>query len=375
MDPRALRIVHIISSLECGGMERFVLRLATAQRKRGQDASILGIRGGPLDEQAAAAGVPVHVIGRGNIAFRVAKQAAMMARLRPDVVHAHNPTSMHYALLGQVAAGASRRLLGGAPLPAFVVTDHRGIYRTPTRFEWSRTDAVVAVSDDTAKICGAVGKAKRIVVIENGIEAEPAEKSRDDVRRALGLGEGPVCITVANLLPVKNHSILVKALARLRDAGVALTAVFVGQGSEREAIETLAADRGLGPDRLKILGFRTDIPDLLHAADIFVLASQMEGLPLAILEAMSTGLPIVATAVGGIPEVVRDGVHGLLVPPGDPAALASAIGKLTTDEALRKRLGEQASARARDDFSFDTMTRKYHELYMDILAGRARGRG
>jgi L-malate glycosyltransferase len=372
MDPRALRIVHIISSLECGGMERFVLRLAAAQRRRGHDASILGIRGGPLDEQAAAAGVPVHVIGRGNIGVRVAKHALAMARLRPDVVHAHNPTSMHYALLGQMAAFVSRRVLGGGPLPAFVVTDHRGIFRTPTRFEWSRTDAVVAVSDDTAKICGAVGKAKRIEVIENGIAFEPPVNSREAVREALGLGDGPVCVTVANLLPVKNHRVLVKALARVRDSGAPLTALFVGQGSEREAVETLAADRALGPDRLRILGFRTDIPDLLGASDIFVLASQNEGLPLAILEAMSAGLPIVATSVGGIPEVVRDGVHGLLVPPGDPAALADALLALTTDEALRKRLGEQARARARDDYSFDTMTDKYHDLYVDILAGRER---
>lgn len=374
MDPRALRIVHVISSLECGGMERFVLRLAAAQRKNGHDASILGIKGGPLDAQAREANVPVGVIGPGNMALRVAKCAAMTARLAPDIVHAHNPTSMHYALLGQLASGAVARLRGGA-LPGYVVTDHRGIFRTPTRFEWSRTDAVVAVSEDTAKICGAAGKAKRIVVIENGIESEPPKRSRGEVRRALGVGDGPLAITVANLLPVKNHLVLVKALSRLRDEGVPLTAIFVGQGGERAAIEALAADRALGEDRLKILGFRSDIPDLLHASDLFVLASQNEGLPLAILEAMSAGLPIVATSVGGIPDVVRDGVHGLLVPPGDPAPLAAAIGKLATDDALRRRLGEQAEARARDDYSFATMTRKYHELYLDILAGRRRARG
>src|SRR4051812_4798265 len=133
MDPRALRIVHVISSLECGGMERFVLRLAAAQRKTGHDASILGIKGGPLDEQARAASVPVHVIGPGNIGLRVARCASMMARLGPDIVHAHNPTSMHYALVGQLAAGAVAKLLRGGVLPGFVVTDHRGIYRTPTR--------------------------------------------------------------------------------------------------------------------------------------------------------------------------------------------------------------------------------------------------
>lgn len=375
MDQRPLRIVHMMSSLECGGMERFVLRLATAQRKRGHDASILAIRGGALDEQAREAGVPVRVIGAHSMPVRIARCAAMVASLEPDIVHAHNPTSMHYALVGQLAAGAAALLRRRGPrsLPGYVVTDHRGIYRKPTAFEWSRTDAVVAVSDDTAKIGGAVGKARRIVVIENGIEAEPAKRSRAAVRADLGLDDGPVCITVANLLPVKNYPVLVRALARLRDEGVKLTAIFVGQGSDRAAIETLLGDLSLGPDRIKVLGFRTDIPDLLGASDVFVLASQMEGLPLAILEAMAAGLPIIATAVGGIPEVVRDGRHGLLVPPGDPAALAAALGKLATDDALRQKLGEQAAARARDDYSFDTMTRKYHELYADILAGRRAG--
>src|SRR5438552_5630902 len=115
---RSLRVVHTVSSLEGGGMEHFVLRLVEAQRSLGHDASIFAVKTGALLEAALAKQIPVSVIGPGNIVARVAKTMATMARLRPDVVHAHNPTSMQYALLGKLVARAK-----------LVMTDHRGIYR------------------------------------------------------------------------------------------------------------------------------------------------------------------------------------------------------------------------------------------------------
>jgi glycosyltransferase involved in cell wall biosynthesis len=362
---RSLRIVHTVSSLGGGGMEHFVVRLVEAQRKAGHDASIFAVKGGPLFEQARAKDLPVHVLTQGteNIALRLAKTVAFMARLRPDVVHAHNPTSMQYAVIGKLVARAR-----------FVMTDHRGIYRKPTAFEWARTDAVVAVSEDTARISDAVGKAKRILVIANGVEIKHPKRARDEMRKELGLSDEPVCITVANLLPVKGHDVLLRALAKLKADGVRLTALFAGQGTERDALEKLTNELGLGfdsgsPTRVKILGFRADVTELLGASDFFVLPSRMEGLPLAVLEAMSHAMPVVATKVGGLPEVVFNGEHGYVVKSEDPDALAEPLKRLATDAELREKLGKSALERAKSVYSFDTMTARYDALYRELLGG------
>jgi L-malate glycosyltransferase len=226
---------------------------------------------------------------------------------------------------------------------------------------------VIAVSRDTANISPA-SKVVDVRVIYNGVDAAPPTRPRAEVRAELGIGpDEVVAIQVANLLPVKAHDILVRALARLRDQGVRLLMLAVGDGPERPNIEALAAELGLGKERLRLLGFRSDVPDLLGAADFFVLPSRMEGLPLAALEAMAQRLPVVTTRVGGIPEVVFDGEHGLLVPSDDPDALAAAMGKLANDEGLRAALGQAAAARARDDFSFERMTDKYDDLYHHLL--------
>jgi L-malate glycosyltransferase len=351
MAPRPLRIVHTMSSLQGGGMEHFVLRLASAQRKAGHDARLLALQGGPLGEHAARAGIPQIVLGGSRTGPRVARGAWALARVRPDIVHTHNPTSLQYGVIGKLVSGAR-----------LVFTDHRGIVRVPSTFEWLLTDAVIAVSRDTARISPAA-KAVDVQVIYNGVDPPNPKRTRAEVRADLGLGEGPVALHVANFLPVKAHDILVQALGRLRDQGVRLTVVTAGDGPERPKIEAQAKALGLGPEHIRFLGFRTDVPDLLAAADLFVLPSRMEGMPLSILEAMVNRLPVVSSRIGGIPEVVGEGEEGLLVPIEDPEALAAALGRLATDEALRKRLGAAGEIRAQREFSFADMVQKYEAVY------------
>ncbi len=246
------------------------------------------------------------MLGGAGTGSRVLRGAAAIARLRPNIMHSHNPTSLQYGVLGKLVSGAR-----------LVFTDHRGIVRVPKTIEWLLTDAVVAVSKDTARQSSAHGVVD-ITVIYNGVDPPSPRRTRAAVRAALDLGEGPVALHVANFLPVKGHDILMRALAQVRDRGVRLTVVTAGDGIERAAVEAQAKQLGLGPEQVRFLGFRADVPDLLAAADLFVLPSRMEGLPLAVLEAMSHGLPIVTTRIGGNPEVVTDGEHGLLVPIEDP---------------------------------------------------------
>lgn len=349
------RVVHVVSSLNVGGMEHFVLRIAAEQRRLGHEASVLALNGGPLAEHAGQSGVPVRVLTGRNAPARVLETLAYLATLRPRVIHPHNPSSLHYALLGKTVTGAK-----------LVLTYHgRGLReaRTPGAGEWHRTDAVVSVSEGAVEQLPEAVPASRVTVIRNGVLPTPPLRGRAEVRRELGLDEGPVGIMVARMDGLKGHDTLVRALAALRDSGRAATLLVAGDGAERPKIEALAQELHLGPERLRFLGFRTDVPDLLAASDFFLLPSVTEGLPLSLLEAMTHGLPGLATPVGGIPEVIRDGEHGFLVPVHGHAELAAAMARLVDDPTLLRTLGECARRRAAEEFSFERMTREYLALY------------
>lgn len=368
-----LRIVHTVSSLQGGGMEHFVLRLVETQRRQGHDASILSLRPGPLEDIARERGLPTVVL-QGNKIERIARAGLAFGKARPQIIHAHNPTSLHYANVGKLITRAR-----------LVYTDHaqtRGIVRVPAHYEWRQCDAVVGCSQDTADRCGAVGIVKEIFVIHNGIDITPARRTRAEVRAELGLGDEYVGIMPAAFHRVKGHDVLLRALAILRDEDLDLTAtadpdvappagrvrvLVAGDGDERDRIHGLAKELGLGPEWVTFLGFRKDVPDLLAGMDFFVLPSRMEGLPLSILEAMARGLPVVVTPVGGVPEVVKNGEHGEVVPVDDPRALAEAMGRLANDPALGRRMGESGKARVELGFSFDHMARKYEDLYLRVL--------
>jgi glycosyltransferase involved in cell wall biosynthesis len=368
-----LKIVHTVSSLLGGGMEHFVLRIAEAQQKRGHEVTIVALRGGPLEEHAHKMGLRLVVLG-GSLPSRLLKAMWTMARLRPDVTNAHNPTSLQYALFGKV--------LGGSKL---IMTDHaatRGVVRVPGPLERRKTDAVVCVSEDTKRRAGDHGIVQNLMVIHNGIEMKPAVRSRQAVREELGLPEDRIVGSmVAAFDPVKGHDVLLKALAKVRDERVsandgrpAITLLVLGDGAERAKIEALASSLGLGPDDVRLLGFRADVPDILGASDFFTLPSRMEGLPLAVLEAMSHRLPVVVTPVGGVPELVEDGEHGFIVPVDDPDALASAFERVAADPVFRREAGEAGHQLVKDRFTFAEMSLKYEQLYYELCTkGRPTG--
>ncbi len=353
-----MRVAHTVSSLKGGGMEHFVVRLAAAQRRLGHETLVVSLAGGPLVDVCRAEGLDVHV-AEGNKLQRVLGVTAAMARFRPDVVHAHNPTSLHYAAIGKIVARAK-----------LVVTDHaqtRGVVRVPSPLEWRLTDAVVAVSQKTADESVAIGAPQPVRVIHNGVTPKAPSRPRAAVRAALEVGDGAlVVLHTAGFVRVKAHDVMLRALAKI-DPGARVVALLAGDGETRAAMETLAKELSLDAKRVRFLGFRGDVPDLLGAADVFALPSRDEGLPLAVLEAMAQGLPVVATPVGGVPELVREGQDGLLVPVEDHAALAAAITRLAADAALRSEMGKSGRARALGEFSFDRMTDRYDELYRSLL--------
>jgi glycosyltransferase involved in cell wall biosynthesis len=280
---------------------------------------------------------------------------------RVNVVHSHEFTMAVYG------AAAARRL--GL---RHVITMHGGRYfaaqwrrRVAMRWAARHSDALVAVSSATAEHLSRTLKLPpaAVTVIPNGIPFR--EGARDPVRRELGIAPDELLlVAVGNLYTVKGHMILLQALSALHRSEEQLPwrLAIAGRGDEEMPLRTFAEAEGLA-DRVHLLGYREDVPDILTAGDVFVMPSLSEGLPLALVEAMSAGLPVVASQVGGIPEVVEHEREALLTPPGNPDALADALRRLMRDEATRVTLGGAARRRALSDFGVRAMGDAYERLY------------
>ena len=233
---RPLKIVHLVSSLKVGGMEQVVLSLTEAQQNDGHSVHIVSLNGGPLEESVKKRNLNAQVVAGKNKYTRIIHAARLLAHLSPDIIHAHNPTSLHYAVIG--------KLVGKAKV---LMTDHaqtRGVVRVPSSLEHRYTDAVVAVSQDTATQATARGWADPITVIYNGVSLVPSRRDPLVVRAELGLGSEAVGIMVAGFDKVKGHSVLLEARASL-PADLPLTLLLVGGGQERPALETQAKQLGL----------------------------------------------------------------------------------------------------------------------------------
>ncbi len=367
------RVLHVIGSLQAGGAEQVVTEYAKRHdRSRYEPEICCVLSAGPLADSVEASGVPVHVLGRrSRFDLRaIARLARIIRRGRFDVVHNHNFTAL--------MAGLPAAILGRAR--AVVRTEHNVVRtggstrRYLSRAAALREDAQIAVSAAVRRTHTECGRlpGSRFVTVLNGIDNERLVPTADraSVRRELGLpDDAVVCLNIGSLTAQKNRRTLLDAAARLSDIE-ALRVLVVGSGPERERLEARAGELGLSR-RVLFLGQRLDIPDLLAASDIFVLSSDWEGLPITILEAMASGIPCVATAVGGVPEALADGVTGVTVEPGDPGALAEGIRALAQDPELRARM----AAAARDEFDLrfkaEHMVRQTEALYDMALSGRA----
>lgn len=291
--------------------------------------------------------------------------------MRPDLVHTHSSKA---GFLGRLAA----RLAG---VPHIVHTPHGHIFAgyfssvLTTAFTWLErlaarwTDRIITLSDDEARdhLRRGIGRPGQFVTIPSGVELETV-RSASPVRL---VPEGPVVGTVARLVPVKGLQHLIAAAPETLRRCPQARFLLVGDGEMRPALEEQARALGLG-DRITFTGFREDVPSLLAGMDVFVLPSLNEGMGRVLVMAMALGKPIVATRVGGIPELLGDGEAGLLVPPGDPAALAEAISALLQDPSRAQALGEAGRRRA-PRYSAEAMvaslTKLYHEVAEDVRAG------
>lgn len=368
MAGRPINVLWLAKGLGPGGMERL---LETHARVGDRDAftyhaAYLVDRPHSVVPALADLGVEATKLGNDNdLDVRWAAQLRQLVRDRAiDVVHVHSPMA---AAVARPALRAMRRR------PGIVYTEHNSwdCYSRATRLANAVTyvldDAQVAVSIAAAESPpAAIGG--RVEVLTHGIDRVAVAShldERDEVRAELGLDPGAfVVATVANLRREKGYDVLLAAAAAATARHPELVFLSIGQGPLEAELEAEHLRLALG-DRFRFLGFRPDVHRLLAAADLFALASRHEGLPVALMEASALGLPIVATRVGGLPDVIDEGVSGLLVGPDDAPALAAAIGSVVDDAGLRKELSAGALAMS-DRFDARTAVGRLEALYRQV---------
>lgn len=376
----ALRIALALESSGPGGAENMVVQLGLALRDLGHAPIVVTMREGWMTERAAAGGLPVWIEPQrpGLDLGWVVRFACRLSREKIDVLHSHE--------FAMNVFGGTAAVLARVPTVSTIHGKHwiadrkrRALaYRVLARLGVP----VVAVSEDLAGyLASGLGmRREEIRLVHNGIpmrspatgdarlsrEAQASSIEGADqrvaLRRSLGLPEsGALILAVGNLYPVKDHATLLRALPEIPGAQVAIA----GRGDEEPNLRRLADELGI-ESRVHLLGLRNDVDRLLEAADVFVQPSRSEGLPLAVLEAMAAGLPVVATRVGGMGEAIVDGETGILVGPERPGELARALRSLLEDDGLRRRMGIAARERAEAEFSVETMARRYVELFRSL---------
>lgn len=350
---RPVRVAHVVGQLGVGGMEKLLVEFARFADRRRFDLVFVCLGGrGPVADEIEAHGWPVVCLDeppglRPGLVLRLAR---LFRRWRARVVHTHNDNPLIYA-------GPAARLAG-----AWTVLQTRhgtfqtgGRHATAFRYAALAADRVVCVSADSERLSAGAGIGRRrLATVCNGI---------DTTRFAFtGPRSGGPVVMVGRMVALKGVDTLLRAVALAVRETPDFRLDVAGDGPELAASRTLAAELGLD-EHVRFLGMVRDVPGLLRSASAFVLPSYSEGISLTLLEAMASGLPVVATAVGGSPEVVADGDTGLLVPARDAERLAIALLRVWRDPDAARRMGEAGRRRVEGHFDVRAMVAAYEALY------------
>ncbi len=372
------RLLLVITGLARGGAETQAKELAIRMQYRGWEVQMVSLL--PPEaymEDLTEAGVRLFNLGmkRGIPDPRAPlKLAELVRRFKPHIVHGH---MIHANLLARIS-----RLL--APIPVLICTAHNTLeigrtFRSEKATHWvyRLTDPLCDLTTQVAREGferfrqGKATSPQKLFYLPNGVDTArhaPRPEVRVRLRREFGLPEESfVWLTVGRLEPVKDHATLLEAFARIAGAHDKVVLFIVGTGSLEASLKNIAHQLGL-KESVRFLGLRTDIPDLLTLADGFVLSSIWEGMPMVLLEAHASGLPIVATDVGGNRDVVKDGISGFLVPPKNPETLASAMRHLMTlPKDRRQEMGLAGRALVEKEYSLERIVDQWEGIYLSLL--------
>jgi glycosyltransferase involved in cell wall biosynthesis len=371
-------VLLVIKCLGYGGAERLLVDMVgTGDRRRfAYEVAYVLRQQDALVPLVVAGGTPVHALGAahdGDLRWMAALRRLLVTE-DYDVVHFHLP---YAAALGQLVVASLPR----AARPGVVYTEHslwnktKFLIRVLLHASMGSGERVVTVSQASYDALPARLQARSEMVV-HGVDLSRSDALtarradlRADVRAELGATEGEfLFMTVANLRPEKGYDVLLDAARAIADDGLPIRIAAVGRGPMSTTLHSRHVELALG-DRFQFLGQRDDVLALLAGADAFVLASRQEGLPVALMEATSVGLPIVASSVGGVPQMLEHDRDALLVPPGDSGALAEAMTRLASDRELRDRLGRQAKLRS-SMFDIAEASRSVGDIYLQVARGR-----
>jgi glycosyltransferase involved in cell wall biosynthesis len=366
-----LRVVTLVDTLLPGGAERLATALAIGVDRSRFEPIVCVSRPmeapSPLIDDLVDAGVPILRLNRPS---RTAFWAwwPLVRFLRRDRVHV-----LHSHMFGSNAWGAV--LATVCRVPVFVAHEHSWAFEGVTLRPFldreliaRAADAVIAVSREDQRRMVRVARIRpeKIRVVPNGIV--PLPPPQGDLRSELGIRlDAEVVGTMAVLRREKALEVLIEATRLLVPEFPRLRVLVAGAGPEEDRLRAFVREQGL-EETLVLLGLRSDVADVLAALDVAVFSSDREGSPLAVMEAMAAAKPVVATRVGGVPDIVADGVQGLLVPPRDPRALAEAIARLLRDPKLRADLGRSGQERQRREFDIAATVERVESLYDELIA-------
>jgi L-malate glycosyltransferase len=370
--------LHVDTARTWRGGQNQVLLTVNGLRSMGQRASLVAHPDGELRRRAAEGLDLIPIAPRTEMDLSAAwKFARVVKRLAPDVIHAHDPHGVAMASLAlSLGAGSAK---AGRP-PALVASRRVDFHlkgNSFSRWKYHQVDCFIAASEAIRQMLVSDGVAEaHTVTVREGIDVEHVLAAPPvDVHAAFFLPHGaPVVGNIAALVPHKGQRYLIEAahlvVQQIPDARF----VILGEGELREHLEKQVKDHRLEKHVL-LPGFRTDVLGCLKTFDLFVMSSVTEGLGTSLLDAMAASRPIVATTAGGIPEIVEEGVNGLLVPPRDHHALADAIVRALKDADLRRRLGDAGFARVTDRFTVERMVSETAGVYARITEALTRGQG
>ena len=388
-EPR-VKILRVIARLNMGGPALHVAYLTEGLTRRGYDTTLVaGSLARGEDSMAFVADahgvqiVRIDQLGREISPLRDLMATIRLARLirreRPQILHTHTAKA---GTVGRMAA-----LLAGSRRPPIVVHTFHGhvlrgyfgpvrslIFRLLERFLAARTTALIAVSPQVRDDLVALGVARRerFAVIRLGIELDervtPGQNGRGDSRRYLGIPDDRFAVGwIGRMTAVKRTDDVLVAFRRLREIGVDAVLCMVGDGPDRVLLEQRAHDLGIARETV-FLGYQEDVAPFYAAFDALVLPSSNEGTPVSVIEALAAELPVVATRVGGVPDVVRDGEDGFLVEAGATGDLADRLAQLARDPALRTRMGRHGRERVLPRYAVERLVDDIDELYRSLLS-------
>jgi glycosyltransferase involved in cell wall biosynthesis len=365
-----VNIVHVVESLALGGLERVVVSLVGIQIRHGHRVRVVCLfQEGVLAAQVRALGAEVIVChktaGLNVRALRALREA--VRAFDADVVHTHNAVAHYYAALATIGLRLGSLLNTRHGMGSFPFSWRRELLY---RIALARSDAAVSVCEAARQrfVSHRIMPTAKALTVRNGADVslfdERNPAARAELLAACAIkGEPIVFGTVGRLSAAKDHAGLLLAMRRLVDDGVNAILVIVGDGELRDALHAQCERLELR-SRVHLLGARSDIPRLLAAFDAFVLSSVTEGYSLALVEACAAALPCVVTDVGGNGEIVRNRVSGMLVPPGAPVQLATAMRSVCESPQSRAAMGRSARAWALENGTLEAMYRQYHAIYV-----------